>query len=72
VIATHQIPEAQELCNKVCLLRAGSLMAVRSLEELAVEGVDLHEFYLRVMGWREREGADYQELAVPCQTVETT
>ena len=50
IVATHQITEAEVLCNKVCVMKKGSLIAFEEIESLKDSYTDgLNEYYKNVM-----------------------
>ena len=48
IVATHQIYEAEVLCNKVCIMQHGRIAAFVSLEEAASEAGNLANYYAEV------------------------
>lgn len=69
VLTTHYMDEAQELCDRVAILEAGSILALDTPErlvqrllatgfhrEVAVQPADLEDVFLQLTGQRPREG----------------
>lgn len=45
VIATHQLAEAEALCNRVCVMSAGQVMAIKEIQQSLVPKGDLWHFF---------------------------
>ena len=50
IIATHQIQEAEELCNKICLIKNGRILAFNSMKQIKDKYSSLKSFYNQMMG----------------------
>jgi ABC-2 type transport system ATP-binding protein len=49
LIATHKLDEAQDLCNKVCIMKSGYILRYSSLEELLTQYVTLDNCYKSII-----------------------
>ncbi|PTX12499.1 ABC-2 type transport system ATP-binding protein [Sphingobacterium faecium] len=49
LIATHRFDEAEELCNKVCIMKKGKLLACVPIQEIKAEYQNLESYYHSVM-----------------------
>lgn len=49
LIATHQINEAEVLCNKICLISRGQVMAYKEIDKINLEYDNLTKFYKAIM-----------------------
>ncbi|HBE03871.1 MAG: hypothetical protein A2096_08710 [Spirochaetes bacterium GWF1_41_5] len=49
LIATHQIYEAEKLCNKVCIISRGRIRAFDEMKKITRKFKNLRNFYLKIM-----------------------
>jgi ABC-2 type transport system ATP-binding protein len=49
LIATHRFDEAEELCNKICIMKEGRLLAYLGMAEILSAHRTIEEFYETVM-----------------------
>lgn len=49
LIATHRFDEAEELCNKVCIMKNGKMMSFRSVEEIKSLYGSIEHYYHTIM-----------------------
>jgi len=50
LIATHRFDEAEELCNKVCIMRNGEILSFDSLEYIQMNFNNVADYYHAIMG----------------------
>jgi ABC-2 type transport system ATP-binding protein len=53
LISTHRFDEVEALCNKVCVMKNGKLMAYRRVEEIKAESGSIADFYYHTIAARE-------------------
>lgn len=53
LIATHRFDEAEALCNKVCVMRCGEVLAFNSIKDIKTEFGSVADYYHHVMAERE-------------------
>lgn len=53
LIATHRFDEVAELCNKICVMRKGELLAFTTLADIGGTSQDISEFYNLTMNKKE-------------------
>lgn len=53
LIATHRFDEVEELCNKVCVMRDGVMLAYTTLRDIGGTSQDISEYYNMIMNKRE-------------------
>ncbi|RNL53958.1 ABC transporter ATP-binding protein [Pedobacter jejuensis] len=55
LIATHRFDEVEELCNKVCIVKNGSVIDYRSIVELRSEYRTIQEYYHHIIKKEEQD-----------------
>ena len=64
LLATHNLREAEVLCDRVAILVQGTVRQVGTIDEVRRWGIDEHHFRLEVANWRD-------EIAGPFRIVST-
>jgi ABC-2 type transport system ATP-binding protein len=64
LLATHNLREAEVLCDRIAILVQGTVRQVGTIAEVRRWGVNEHQFRLEVSHWRD-------EIAAPFRTVST-
>ena len=49
LISTHRFDEAQDLCNKVCVMLGGKLLSYSSIEDVNLKYKSIEEYYHHIM-----------------------
>lgn len=49
ILATHKIEEAEMLCNKICIMKDGHIVALASMDEISCTSEGLSGYYKKVL-----------------------
>ena len=57
--SSHIIDLVEKLCDRIAIIKKGKLRAVKTIEELSAEGIDLEQYYLSIINDSDDEHAPY-------------
>lgn len=71
VLTTHYLEEAEQLCDRVIIMRQGLVVKEGGVKEL-LQGVEARSFLLTVSGKKANEGGDFRVVTLSDETIEIT